>query len=130
MPLINCKVYLELNWSDDFILSSDGDTIKFAIADTKLHIPIVPLSTKDSANLVKQLNDGFERSVYWNSYETKPVKVIKQGKNSQELLNASLQGVKRLFVLTYAIDAPAAGDNLPPVDETAGIKNNKKYLVP
>ena len=83
MPLINCKVYLELNWSDHFILSSYGDTIKFAIADTKLHVPIVPLSTKDSANLVKQLNHGFERSVYWNSYETKPVKVIKQGKNSE-----------------------------------------------
>ena len=35
MPLINCKVYLELNWIEDCILSSAGNTAKFAIADTK-----------------------------------------------------------------------------------------------
>ena len=72
MPLINCKVYLELNWIEDCILSSAGDSAKFAITDAKLHVPIVTLSTKDSANLAKQLNERFKRSVYWNSYEIKP----------------------------------------------------------
>ena len=105
IPLINCKVYLELNWIEDCILSNSA---KFEIADAKLHVPIVTLSTKDSANLTKQLNEGFKRSVYWNSYETKPAKVIEQGKNLYELLNASFQGVKRLFVLAYAI---AVGGN-------------------
>ena len=124
MPLINCKVYLELNWIENCILSSAGDTAKFAITDTKLHVPIVTLSTKDSANLTKQLNEGFKRSVYWNSYETKPAKVIEQGKNIYELLNASFQGVKRLFVLAYYI---AAGDN---ADQEAGIKDNKKNFLP
>ena len=128
MPLINCKVYLELNWIEDCILSSAGDSAKFAITDAKLHVPIVTLSTKDSTNLAKQLNEGFKRSVYWNSYETKPAKVIEQGKNLYELLNASFQGVKRLFVLAYFIVAPAeAGGN---IDDTAGIKNNKKYFLP
>ena len=103
-------------------MSSAGDTAKFAVTDTKLYVPIVTLSTKDSANLTKQLNEGFKRSVYWNSYETKPAKVIEQGKNLYELLNASFQGVKRLFVLAYAI---AAGGN-----DGAGIKNNKKYFLP
>ena len=130
MPSINCKVYLELNWIEDCILSSAGNSAKFEITDAKLHVPIVTLSTKDSANLTKQLNEGFKRSVYWNSYETKPAKVIEQGKNIYELLNASFQGVKRLFVLAYSIAAPAAGDNPPPVDETTGIKNNKKYFLP
>ena len=74
MPLINCKVYLELNWIEDCILSSAGDSAKFAITDAKLHVPIVTLSTKDSANLTKQLNEGFKRSVYWNRYETRPEK--------------------------------------------------------
>ena len=81
MPFINCKVYLELNWIEDCIFSSAGNTEKFAITDTKLHVPIATLSTKDSANLPNQLNDGFERFVYWNSYETKPAKVIEQGKS-------------------------------------------------
>ena len=61
-----------------------------------------------SANLAKQLNEGFKKSVYWNSYETKPAKVMEQGKYIYELLNASFQGVKRLFVLAYFIAAPAA----------------------
>ena len=128
MPLVNCKVYLKSNWIEDCILSSAGTSAKFAIADTKLHVPIVTLSTKDSPNLAKQLNEWFKRSVYWSNYETQPAKVIEQGKNL--ILNASFQGVKRLFVLAYSIAAPAAGDNPPPVDETTGIKNNKKYFLP
>ena len=103
MPLINCKVYLELSWIEDCILSSAGNSPKFAITDAKLHVPIVNFSTKDSANLTKQLNEGFKRSVYCNSYETKPGKVIEKGKNLYGLLNASFQGVKRLNVLAYFI---------------------------
>ena len=75
--------------------------------------------------MTKQLNEGFKRSVYWNSYETKPAKVIEQGKNLYELLNASFQGVKRLFVLAYFIAAPAAGGNS---DNTAGIKTIKSIF--
>ena len=109
-------------------MSGPGNSAKFEISDAKLRVPIVTLSTKDSANLTKQLNEGFKRSAYWNSYETKPAKVIEQGKNIYELLNASFQGVKRLFVLAYFIAAPAAaGGN---TDDTAGIKNNKKYFLP
>ena len=39
-----------------------------------------------------------------------------------ELLNASFQGVKKLYVLAYFI---ADGEN-----DEAGIKNNKKYFLP
>ena len=56
MPLINCKVCLELNWIEDCILSSARNSI-FAITDAKLYGPIVTLSTKDSANLTKQTKD-------------------------------------------------------------------------
>ena len=40
MPLINFKVHLELNWIEDCILSSGGNSPKFEIADAKLHVPI------------------------------------------------------------------------------------------
>ena len=59
MPLINCNVYLELNWIENCILSSAGDSAKFAITNMKSHVPIVTLSTKDSANFAKQLKEGF-----------------------------------------------------------------------
>ena len=64
MPLINCKVHLELNWIEDCILSSAVNSTKFEIADAKLHVPIVTLPTKDSVNLTKQLSEGFKRYVY------------------------------------------------------------------
>ena len=93
-----------------------------AITDAKLHVAKVTLSTKDSANLTKQLSEGFKRSVYWNSYETKPAKVIEQGKNIYELLNPSFQVVKRLFVFAYFF-----ADN---GNNEAGIKKNKIYFLP
>ena len=78
-------------------MSSARDSAKFEITDAKLHVPIVTLSTKDSENLAKLLSEGFKRSAYWNSYETRPAKFIKQGKNLYKLLNASFLDVDRLF---------------------------------
>ena len=46
-----------------------------------------------------QLSDGFERSVYWNSYQTIPAKVRNQRTNIYELLSTSFQGVS--FFLAY-----------------------------
>ena len=101
-------------------MSSAGDSEKFEKTDAKLHVPIVTLSNKDSANLTKQLNEGFKRSVYLNSYEKKPAKVMEKEKNLYEIVNASFQGVKRLFVLAYVIAAPP--DNTTSADDTADIK--------
>ena len=123
MPLINCKVHLELNWIEDCILPSAGDSAKFEITHAKLHFPTVTLSTTDSVNLTKQLNEGFKWSVNWNSYQTKPAKVIEKGENLYDQLNASFQGVRRLFVIPYFV---AAGNN---ADQEAGIKDNKKYFL-
>ena len=80
--------------------------------------------------MTKQLNEGFKRSVYWNSYETKLAKVIEQGKTFTNYLMAlkalkSFQGIKRLFVLAYFVAVPL---NNNPADDTAGIKSNKYFL--
>ena len=53
IPLINCKIHVELNC----ILSSAGEPAKAEITDAKLHLPIVTLSTKDNVNLRKQVMD-------------------------------------------------------------------------
>ena len=99
VSLINCKIHLELDLIKNCIFSSVGDSVKFKITDAKLHVPIVTLSNKDNVDLKKQLSDGFKRSVYWNNYQTIPRKAINQGTNIFELLSASFQDVKRLFVL-------------------------------
>ena len=108
MPLINLRIHLELNWIQNCILSSGGDSAKFKITDTKLHVPLVTLLTKDNVNLTKQLSDAFKRYVYWSSCQTIPAKVINRANNIYELLRASFQGVKWLFVLADVITENAA----------------------
>ena len=74
MPLINCKIHQELNWTKNCVLSSadgNGGNLSFKITGAKLYVPIVTLSTKDNVNLTKQLNEGFKRSIYWNEYASK-----------------------------------------------------------
>ena len=41
------------------------------IANTKLYVPVVTLSTKDNTNLTKQLNEGFKRTIHCNQYVSK-----------------------------------------------------------
>ena len=41
VPLINCKVFLKLNWIEYCILYSAGSSAKFEITNAKLHVPIV-----------------------------------------------------------------------------------------
>ena len=65
MPLINCKIHLELNWSKDCAMFTIAD-ITFKIKNTKLYVPIVTLSSKDNVKLLKLLEEGFKRFVYWN----------------------------------------------------------------
>ena len=72
MPLISCKIYLELSWTKDCVISTavnNDNKTTFKITITKLYVPIVTLSTKDNLSLTKQLNEGFKRSVYWNEYK-------------------------------------------------------------
>ena len=70
MPLINCKIHLELNWSKDCVMSIIADTT-YKIPNTKLYVPIVTLSSKDNVKVVKLLEEGFKRPVHWNKYQTK-----------------------------------------------------------
>ena len=123
VPLINCKIHLELNLIEDCILLNPADPAKLKITNAILHVTTVTLSTKDNVNLRKQLSDGFKRSIYWNSHQTVLAKVINQGSNIYELLTASFQVVERLFVLAYAIAAGTANNE-------AGIKDNRRYFLP
>ena len=51
MPLINCEINLILTWSDKCVLSNDTKATTFAVADAKLYVPVLTLSTQDNAKL-------------------------------------------------------------------------------
>ena len=120
MPLVNCKIDLELTWHKDCMISSAntaaGQVVSFMITNTKLYVPVVTLSTEDNTNLTKQLNGGFKRSIYWNQFVSKlfPETPHKKTGITRFALDAAFQGVNRLFALAFedthadeAADAPA-----------------------
>ena len=106
MPLVNCKVDLELSWTKDCVISSNNaaadNVVSFKNTDTKLYVPIVTLSTKYNSNLTKQLNDGFKRTVYWNEYKAVPATADAANDPYTKTLDASFHGVNRLLVLGFA----------------------------
>ena len=117
MPLINYKVEFSLGWYEEFILSSAGTAATFTITDAKLYVPIVTLRIEDNKKLSKLLNEEFKGSIYWNKY-----RVIFRNYNDdyiRERIDASFQGVNKLFVLPYG-----SGNNI--TDENS----YRRYFLP
>ena len=100
MPLINCKIHLELNWNNNCVMYGDNDDVGgnnretiFKITSTKLYFLVVTLSTKNNVNLTKQLNEGFKKSVYCNEYKSKiETKTADDNNVTRFPLDASFQG--------------------------------------
>ena len=84
MPLINCNVELSLDWSENCILSTGGETAMFTITHTTLYVPVVTLLAKDNAKISKLFSEGFKTSVYWNKYKVIPNKVVQIAANNEE----------------------------------------------
>ena len=117
--LINCKVEFPLTWNENCILTSFAGNSTFTITDAKFYVPVVTLSIEDNARLTELLSEGFERSAYWNKYKVIPNKTYNQNNYMRELLDASFQGAKRLFVLDNN-----AGDDL------VTANSHRRYFLP
>ena len=72
------------------------------LKNTKLFIPIVTLSSKNNVKLVKLLQEGFKRPVFWNEHQVKiETRELDNNNLTRFPLDASFQGVRRLFVLAF-----------------------------
>ena len=137
MPLVNCKIDLELTWHKDCMVFSAnaaaGQVVSLMITNTKFYVPVVTLSAKDHNNLTKQLNDGF---IYWNQYVFKPFPETphKKAGITRFALDAAFQGANRLLVLAFAdTRADEAADAPAPRNLVANrvIRDSyRKYFVP
>ena len=56
MPLINCKIKLNLTWKKECVLSTGAGEAVFIINDTKLYVPVVTLSKEDNKDFIEQQN--------------------------------------------------------------------------
>ena len=121
MPLINCEISLILTWSLTCVLVStvnQNQAATFAITDTKLHVPVVTLSTQENTKFLQQLKSGFKRVINWNKYLSKP-ELLAQNPNLNHLVEPSFQGINRLFVLAFENDNHRRSDEryyLPTVE--------------
>ena len=149
MPLINCKIHLELNWNNNCVMYgadtyAGGDNANnrettFQITSTKLYVPVATLSTKDNVNLTEQLgegskrsnnvnlteqlDEGFKISVYWNEYKSKvETKTADDNNVIRFPLDASFQGMNRLFVLAF--------DNTENGNKKVERDSHKKCFLP
>ena len=128
MLLINCKIHLELNWSKNCIMFNVVGVTEFKITNTKLYVPIFTLSSKDNVKLVKILEEGFKRPVYWNEYQTKiESKNLDNSNFKRFALDASFQGVRRLFVLAF--NNTTDNDNNP-INDTVFRNIHRKCFPP
>ena len=67
-----------------------------------MYVPIATLSSKDNVNLTQKLNEEFKRPVYWDECKTKIEPKNLDNVNPISLyLNASFQGVSKLYVLAF-----------------------------
>ena len=102
MPLINCKIKLNLTWKKECVLSNQVGAAVFIINDTKMYVPVVTLSKEDNKDFIEQQNKGFQRSIYWNEYKTKEKDEDGNPNNFKYIaLDPSFQGANRLFVMAY-----------------------------
>ena len=64
MPLINCKIKLNVTWKKECVLSNQAGDAVFIINDTKMYVPVLTLSKEDNKDFIEQQNKGFQRSIY------------------------------------------------------------------
>ena len=106
MPLINCKIKLNLTWKKECVLSSDAGDAVFIINDTKMYVRLLLCQKKIIRILLNNKNKEFQRSIYWNEYNTNELNVTVNNENPANTvtyinLDPSFQGVNRLFVMAY-----------------------------
>ena len=85
------------------------------ITETNPYVPVVTLSIKDNKNWSPQLKSDFKRTISWNEYLAKP-ELLAQNAILNLLIEPSFQGVNRLFVLAFTIDAQRT--------------SNKRFFIP
>ena len=63
------------------------------------------MSKEDNKDFIEQQNKGFQRSIYWNEYNTKEKDENADANNANTVryisLDPSFEGVNRLFLMEY-----------------------------
>ena len=122
----------------EIIRNIAGNT-EFKIANTKLYAPISYFVNwrqciiNQTINWKKkdQLHEGFKRYVYWNQYKTKIKSRDLDNVNPLRiLLDASFQGVKKLFVLAFNNTTVDVANNPINTTNNSWKSSHRKHFIP
>ena len=117
IPLISCKIFLELKWNKNCVITSlerrqvdaDVDPVvrdnaptgaTLSITDCKLYVPVVTLSKDDEIKLLTNLKSGFKRKIIWNKYILQ-MTTEEANNNLNILIDPTFTNANRLFVLAH-----------------------------
>ena len=116
MPLISCKVSLDLKWNKNCVITSlerrqvDAGPPKVRdnaptsatlnINDCKLYVPVVTLSKNNEIKLLTNSKSGFKREIKWNKYRSQ-MSTEAANNNLNILIDPTFTNFNRLFVLAY-----------------------------
>ena len=127
-------MYIQLNYTKNSLTSTSENESTFKITKTELHVRVVTLNIEDNNRLNELLSENesddsvinskskinkCKRTVFWNEHKSKIEDVDQAANNTnfkRTLLDASIPGVKRLFVAAFPHDL---------------LRNNdRRYFIP
>ena len=136
LPLINTKLYIQLNYTKHSVISDNAGASTFKITKTELYVPVVTLKTEDDNKLNQLLDGEFKRTVYWNAYESKIEDAMQLHNNNnykRTSLDAAIPGIHRLFVMGFNDNVENPVGDPPVINDNANrVKrdSHRKYFLP
>ena len=112
MPLLNCEISLQLQWTRKWIIASEtayNQNPIFPVNDAKFYVPVIILSTQETKEY------SFKRTINWNKYLAKIINQA-QSRYLDYLIDPSFQEVNRIFVLSFK--------------DADGRESHKQYYLP
>ena len=112
MPLLNCEISLQLQWTRKWIIASEtayNQNPIFPVNDAKFYVPVIILSTQETKEY------SFKRTINWNKFVAKITNQA-QSRYLDYLIDPSFQEVNRIFVLSFK--------------DADGHESHKQYYLP
>ena len=122
MPLINCEINIDFPWSKECIISEisiipavpgnpnanlpfldvagiQTTIATFQINNAKLYVTVVALSINDNIKFLKNIKQGFKRTIYWNKFGSE-IKTQQKNNNLDYLVDSTFRNIIKLLANT------------------------------
>ena len=117
--MINCKIELDLSWSDlsqiyrtpEVVANPNANPLDprirptstsdatFKINSAKLYVPVITLSVYDNIIFSENINQRFKRTISWNKYRSKTTTQLKSN-NLDYLIDLTFKNINWLPFLS------------------------------